>query len=241
VIGPVDLAYGDPPPTVLREPGVGLLGIAVAPAGLRLGVDDHVAWLLVEGGTGSLRIDGAEHHVDGRPDVFAGVGISALLGPGSTAEADPSLRCVVAWRAGNPLTAPVTTRVIDPAEVAVEERGRAPYARTVRTYLPRGPLIAGETVNPAGGWSSYPPHRHEHEEAYLYRFQPPGGFGLAARYDAGDAESAVVRDGDLTWIPHGYHPVVAAPGYAMTYIWALAGPGEELRPELDPAHAWVDA
>ena len=44
------------------------------------------------------------------------------------------------------------------------------------------PLIAGETVKPPGGWSSWPPHRHEHEEVYLYRFDPAQGFGISMSY-----------------------------------------------------------
>jgi 5-deoxy-glucuronate isomerase len=124
--------------------------------------------------------------------------------------------------------------------VHVEERGHGTFARTVRTYLPTGALIAGETINPPGGWSSYPPHRHDDfEEAYLYRFAPANGFGLAAQYDERVQESGLVRDGDVTRIRSGYHPVVAAPGYAMAYIWALAGDAETFTPTLDPAHEWV--
>ena len=44
-------------------------------------------------------------------------------------------------------------------------------------------LIVGETINPPGNWSSYPPHKHDTlvpevevpmEEVYHYRFSPPG-------------------------------------------------------------------
>ena len=70
-----------------------------------------------------------------------------------------------------------------PADVAEEDRGHGADARRVRTYLADGPLIAGETLNPPGGWSSYPPHRHEHEEVYVYHFEPTGGFGMAMNYD----------------------------------------------------------
>jgi 5-deoxy-glucuronate isomerase len=222
--------------TTLLEPGAGLLGFAVASAGCRISTGREVAWVLVEGGTGEVTVDGAAYAVDGRDDVFAGVGWSVYLGPDSTLEASEELRCVVVWREHN---GDAQTRVIDRATVDVEERGQPPFARTVRTYLPTGPLIAGETVNPAGGWSSYPPHRHDHEEAYLYRFAPGNGFGFAGRYDAGSTEATIVRDGDLTWIPSGYHPVVAAPGYAMTYVWSLAGESDVLTPSLDPEHAWV--
>ena len=45
----------------------------------------------------------------------------------------------------------------------------------------------GETLNPPGNWSSYPPHKHDQhnppeevalEEVYLFRVEPAGGFGV---------------------------------------------------------------
>ena len=44
----------------------------------------------------------------------------------------------------------------------------------------------------------------------------------------------IVRDGDVIVIPSGYHPVVAAPGYALYYLWVMAGEGRALAPYLDP-------
>lgn len=216
----------------------GRLGYAVADHGVHVTTHDALAWLLVESGRGSLTTAGRSVEVDARADVFADVGWSAYVGPSSTATADSDLRCTVVWRA---FTGKATSRIIEPSQVHVEYRGSGAFARTVRTYLPDGPLIAGETINPPGGWSSYPPHRHDDfEEAYLYRFQPRGGFGLAAQYDdPDDREAFVVHDGDVTRIRRGYHPVVAAPGYAMAYIWALAGDAETFSPTLDPAHDWV--
>jgi 5-deoxy-glucuronate isomerase len=216
----------------------GRLGYAVADHGVQVVTHDALAWLLVESGRGVLATGDRSVGVGAREDVFAGVGWSAYVGPNSTATAESGLRCIVVWRA---FTGEATSRIIEPAQVQVEDRGNGAFARTVRTYIPDGPLIAGETLNPPGGWSSYPPHRHDDfEEAYLYRFEPRGGFGLAAQYDdPGDREAFVVHDGDVTRIRRGYHPVVAAPGYAMAYIWALAGDAETFSPTLDPAHDWV--
>ena len=111
-----------------------------------------------------------------------------------------------------------------------------------------GRLIVGETLSPPGNWSSYPPHKHDRqaapeevalEEVYFYRLQPAGGFAVQIVY-GDDRESArIVRDGDVVTIASGYHPVVAAPGYALYYLWVLAGEGRELVPYLDPGHAWV--
>src|SRR5437763_1939695 len=72
------------------------------------------------------------------------------------------------------------------------------------------------------------PHAHAPEELYLSRFAPAHGFGVHvdvgddACHTDGDAPK-VVRDGDVVRIRSGHHPVVAAPGCTMYYLWALAG------------------
>ena len=33
--------------------------------------------------------------------------------------------------------------------------------------------------------------------------------------------------------------LVAAPGYAMCYLWALAGASPTLTPSYDPVHEWL--
>ncbi len=224
--------------TVALSTDEGRLGFAIAPAGVHVTTSNAVAWLVVEGGHGFLAAAGRSVGVGARDDVFGGVGWSAYAGPGQTMTAEQGLRCIVIWRAYD---GDAQTRIIEPTDVQVEERGTGSFARTVRTYLPDGPLIVGETINPPGGWSSYPPHRHDDfEEAYLYRFAPANGFGLAARYDDTTHESTVVHDGDVTRIPRGFHPVVAAPGYAMAYTWALAG-DTTFAPTLDPDHTWVSS
>jgi 5-deoxy-glucuronate isomerase len=127
------------------------------------------------------------------------------------------------------------TRAIDPATVAEEARGEGTTARRVRTYVSEGPLIVGETLNPPGGWSSWPPHRHEHEEAYLYRFEPSHGFGVHVGYDEQEGDRPViVRDGSIERITTGWHPVVAAPGFTMYYLWALAGDTDTVDTRVDP-------
>ena len=40
-------------------------------------------------------------------------------------------------------------------------------------------------------------------------------------------------------IPHGYHPVAAAPGYRLYYLWALVGARRQLAMHEDPAHRWL--
>ncbi len=191
----------------------------------------------------------------GRGSVFEGPGDTVYAPPGVAlaleASGGPAQVAVVA-ASGSPEGAPAA-RIITPAEQRITEVGEGNWSRTVRTIL--GPehdavrLLLGETINPPGNWSSYPPHRHDRddpprevklEEVYLFRVDPPGGFGVQILYDEhGSEEASLVRDGDVAVIRSGFHPVVAASGYSLYYLWAMAGEGRVMLPYLDPAHAWV--
>lgn len=147
--------------------------------------------------------------------------------------------------------------VVPPDVAAVRTVGLGNWQRRVTTSI--GPnveaerLLVGETVNPPGNWSSVPPHKHDRdadderamEEIYCYRLDPPQGFALQRVYTApDDAEPFdvcyTVRDGDAVVLPRGYHPVVAAPGYRLLYVWALAGDERVYGAwSDDPAHAWI--
>jgi 5-deoxy-glucuronate isomerase len=216
------------------------LGVARARGGAAITTGDCVAWVLVEGGRGCVTVrpraqEALTVEVDGRRDVFEGPGWSVLLGRASDAAWDGDLAVTIVWRASD---RELETRVIDAATVADEARGEGATARRVRTYVAEGPLIVGETLNPPGGWSSWPPHRHDHEEAYLYRFEPAHGFGVHVAYDerTGD-QPVIVRDGSIERITDGWHPVVAAPGFTMYYLWALAGDTDTVDTRLDPRFA----
>ena len=145
-------------------------------------------------------------------------------------------------------------RLIKPEEVRMVERGKPGFRRTVHDIIdertPAEMLVVGETFNQAGEWSSYPPHRHDNhnppdecemEEIYYFRVDPPQGFGFQRIYteDRSRDESYAVEDGTVVIIPEGYHPVAAAPGYSLYYLWILAGQDRTLRPRDDPAHSWV--
>jgi 5-deoxy-glucuronate isomerase len=147
---------------------------------------------------------------------------------------------------------PGPARIVRGDEQRVAQAGAGNWSRTIRTILgpddEAGRLIVGETLSPPGNWSSYPPHRHDRqappeevalEEAYFYRLRPAGGFAVQVVYDEAGERAHVVRDGDVVTIPSGYHPVVAAAGYELWYLWVLAGEGRELTPFFDPRHAWV--
>ena len=82
-------------------------------------------------------------------------------------------------------------------------------------------LMVGETFNPPGHWSSFPPHKHDGrngepflEEVYYFRVDPPHGFGHQMLYtEDGESVTHQVRDGDAVLLPYGYHPVSSPPGY----------------------------
>ena len=161
---------------------------------------------------------------------------------------------VLATSTGAGLTAEGAETAVFVERAEGEVRGRDEWERTVTTLIdPAGcgsqRLIAGQTVHASGGWSSYPPHRHDgsgdepyFEEIYHYRFDPPAGFGFQGLYaDDGLSEAHLIRDGDTLTIPRGYHPVCAAPGYRFTYFWSLCGPAGEFQQVDDLAHAWLSS
>jgi 5-deoxy-glucuronate isomerase len=84
------------------------------------------------------------------------------------------------------------------------------------------------------------------EEIYYYIVHPVGGFGLQMVYTPPDAANAFehvyrVRDGDTVVIPRGFHPVVAAGGYELAYLWAISGERVVYQAwSDDPAHAWLN-
>jgi 5-deoxy-glucuronate isomerase len=192
----------------------------------------------------------------GRRSVFEGPGHAAYLPPSTAvvfaAMSRPvEVALVTALLDDAPAAAP---RLIGPGDQQIAERGTGSFARTVRTFLgpgdAAGRLLVGETLNPPGNWSTYPPHKHdEHrppvearlEEVYLFKVSPPGGFGIQIRYDDRTDECRLVRDGDVAVIRSGYHTVVAAAGYTLYYLWIMAGGGREPLMYVDPAHAWVEA
>jgi 5-deoxy-glucuronate isomerase len=136
-------------------------------------------------------------------------------------------------------------------DVPVEIRGAGAATRQVNNFCAPGAfecdkLIAVELLTPAGNWSSYPPHKHDHsssveavlEEIYYFETQ-----GLAYQRVYGSTDLLVeVGSGDVVLVPHGYHgPSMAAPGYDLYYLNVLAGPAPERTMAFcdDPAHAWV--
>ena len=199
--------------------------------------------------------------VDGQALGSAGGRGNVFEGPGYAVYVPPHAQVRLAARDGAQLAIamaaldggqPAQARIIGPGDQRIADVGKGNWSRHVRTMLgpedAAGRLLLGETINPPGNWSSYPPHKHdEHrppqevdlEEVYLFKVRPAGGFGVQIRYDAEGTDAFAVRDDDVAVIRSGYHPVVAAPGYSLYYLWVMGGQGRQMIPHMDPAHAWV--
>lgn len=119
--------------------------------------------------------------------------------------------------------------------------------RFVRTTFddsnaPKANLVVGEVINLPGKWAGYPPHHHPQPEIYHYRFFPRQGFGHAT---VGDLVYKVKNGDTVKILNDASHPQVAAPGYAMYYIWVIRHlDGNRYgdrsgRPIFEPEHLWV--
>jgi 5-deoxy-glucuronate isomerase len=205
--------------------------------------------VVLQQGSGSFTVGGHEWPVS-RRSVFDERATALYLPPDQVL----SVRAATALEAvliSTPAAAGGEAALVRPEDVQPKARGRFTYAREVHdifvsdTHARR--LLVGETFNPAGNWSSFPPHKHDGrdgeavlEEVYHYRIDPPQGFAHQMLY-AGDGESVthMVRDGDAVLLPYGYHPVSAPPGYRVYYLWALAGAERRMALYEDPAHSWI--
>ena len=120
-----------------------------------------------------------------------------------------------------PAPAGGTPILVGPNDIKVNARGRANYAREVHDIFVSDPhvkrLMVGETYNPPGNWSSYPPHKHDGrdgeptlEEMYYFTIDPPQGFGQQILY-TNDGESAAHsvgrrRRAASVWVSPGCRP-----------------------------------
>jgi 5-deoxy-glucuronate isomerase len=86
-----------------------------------------------------------------------------------------------------------------------------------------------------------PPGEVDLEEIYYYRLDRRECYAIERVYTADRRidETLSVRDGELVLIPEGYHPVVAAHGYNVYYLNALAGSARSMAASDDPDYAWV--
>lgn len=189
-----------------------------------------------------------------RKDVFSGRPEGAYLPAGVSfaLSAQTPLEAAI-FRA--PASQTLHPYVIKEQKVRAEKRGGPNFTRHVTDLVgvdgSAARLIVGETISKSGNWSSYPPHKHDRdmmpeeselEEVYFFRIRPQNGFGMMYIYtqDGSIDQPLVIRNNDLVAIPKGYHPVAAAAGYEVYYLWGLAGKKRIMKVYEDPQHAWVN-
>ena len=216
--------------------------------------DSKESTLVLLSGTGTVRGDDFSYEEIGqRSNVFEGKATSVYLPAGNRFEIEAKTDLQVAiCQAPSDRSGPV--RLISPEDVKAVTIGKDNWTRDayliVDDDVAAHYLYIGEAVVPPGNWASFPPHRHDEdalpdevdmEEIYFFRFDRPGGFGIQKIYtdDRSIDETLTFEENDTILIPEGYHPVVAAPGYSMYYLWIMAGAARKFISRQDPAHRWV--
>jgi 5-deoxy-glucuronate isomerase len=196
---------------------------------------------------------GEWHDVGRRRDVFSGMPYALYLPIDTqfTLTAHEACDLAFCYSRGDEQHPPA---LITPADVEVEIRGAGNATRQInkiiRPEFDAHRLLIVEVYTPGGNWSSYPPHKHDvHappgevdlEEIYYYRVNRPEGYAIQKIYtpDRRIDETVTAHDGDIVLVPEGYHPVVAAHGYDVYYLNALAGSARSMAASDDPDYAWV--
>src|SRR5580658_7019981 len=206
------------------------------------------------GGTCSVETSGASwNNVGRRANVFDGLPYAIYLPISTQYTITAESRCDLAFCYCSAEKA-YPAQLVTPSDIEVEIRGGGNATRQINHILKpefsAHRLLIVEVYTPSGNWSSYPPHKHDvHnppaevdlEEIYYYRIDKPKGYAMQKVYtsDRRLDYSLTVRDGELVRIPEGYHPVVAAHGYNVYYLNALAGSARSMAASDDPDYAWV--
>lgn len=187
-----------------------------------------------------------------RKDVFSGKPTSVYLPHGHEyeIEANSDLEIALCSAVSYLNSEPVLIR---PDDVTEMELGVFNWKR--KAYFIIGDhfhteyLYVGETFLPPGKWA-FPPHRHDFsnwpkevdmDEIYHFRIKSPGGFAIQVSYTDDRTRDAayLVRDGDTTLIPNGYHPVGASPTDSVYFLWFMAGKERYFLSSPDPDYSWI--
>jgi 5-deoxy-glucuronate isomerase len=215
--------------------------------------DRELAIVLLGGICSVSSTEGDFSSVGGRKDVFSGLPHTLYLPIGTRFTLTAETACDIAFCYSKAeLRHPAA--LVGPSDIRIEIRGGGNATRQINHMIqpdfPAHRILICEVYTPGGNWSSYPPHKHDvHnppgevdlEEIYYYRIDRPHGYGIQKVYTADRRidETMTVRDGELVLVPEGYHPVVAAHGYNVYYLNALAGSARSMAASDDPEYAWV--
>ena len=220
---------------------------------------DYESMIVMAGGISTITVDEEVfENIGGRANVWDGNPEGAYVPVGASA----SIRCVsesadilIAGGRYDEKLAPfaITSEDADIVQYGSDEtktHRKIKHILGQKNAAQRGRLLVSElfTVG-AGGWSGFPPHKHDtesppdetrYEEVYQFRFNPGHGFGAQFLYeDDGSGPVYHVRTGSVFAIDKGYHPCVAAPGYEMYYFTIIVGESSKsLIQKFDPVHAY---
>ncbi len=223
-------------------------------AAYRSGSEGCEIAIVLLGGLANITVGEAQFlSIGGRAHVFAGRATTVHVPPGHKFKIE-AVGAVEAVLAKAPSDLAGEPRLIGPEKVKVSTRGKDACERQIHDIIdvnfPSRRLLVGETFNAPGKWSSYPPHKHDRnappeetrmEEVYFFKVNPSQGFGFQRVYSPERKldETFVIRDNSVVKLPYGYHPVAAAPGYGLYYLWILAGEPRNYILFDDPDHKWV--
>lgn len=211
--------------------------------------------LIILGGKCSVKAGDKQFNSIGkRRDVFEGRAFGVYIPPEHPFEIKKEESCEIAICGTSSEKSDIEPYVVTPEENVARIVGKDNWQRNVIDII--GPsvesqhFLIGETTNPPGNWSSYPPHKHEvdnppveskHEEVYFFKVKPPQGFAFQRIYtdDESIDETYTIKNNDAVFLPRGYHPIAAAGGYRVYYLWVLVGKTRIAIPHDDPNHTWV--
>ncbi|MCD6257927.1 5-deoxy-glucuronate isomerase [Candidatus Aerophobetes bacterium] len=249
-------------PLITREKGLtkfidfSLLRLREKEESGRISLEEREAAVVILSGSCDVYTDSMKwENLGDRLNVFGGAATTLYFPPMSFFQirARSSVEIAIAFAPAKEKTSHPT--LIRPQDVSINKRGKSNWKREIHDIIMSNvraeKLLVGETFNPPGNWSSYPPHKHDQdnppyeyklEEIYFFKIHPPQGFGIQRIYSPQNNldELYLVKNNDLIVIPCGYHPVVAAPGYSLYYLWVLAGEKREMKLRNDPEHEWIN-
>ena len=205
------------------------------------------------GGRCRVEAEGETWELGGRANVFDGMPWALYLPRDTSYRVEGDAEVAICGALCERRREPVLVR---PEDVEIEVRGAGNATRQINHILepdfPAERLLVVEVFTPSGNWSSYPPHKHDEdnapgevvlEETYYYRTAKPEAFAFQRLYSPRhDVDvSVTVRDGDLMLVPWGYHTTAAAHGYDLYYLNALAGDRRSMASADDPDLHWIRA
>jgi 5-deoxy-glucuronate isomerase len=195
----------------------------------------------------------SEQRIGDRKDVFGGYPYALYLPSGNHVSIKADTVCEIA-ECRVPSNAKLDPRLIVPSDVISVLRGGENSSRQVVDIVsgdfPADKLFVFEVYTPGGNWSTYPPHKHDEDNApheidldeiYYYRMKDARGYALQNLYNLQPNQDVVVKvhDGDAVLVRNGFHPVVAGPGYDTYYLNFLAGSSRAMAVTEDSDHAWI--